>query len=146
VGIISLYTLDTLYLRFPELAKRAVVLSIALVISACIYVPVVDEHDTDSASCKTYTKSMTLETIELQGNIAQPGCRTGDCAAAALAGVVVVTAGSAIISGSIVLTGNTIHWLEYQGTCSDGYLGKVKKLFLDSIGKSKSAGAIEQGS
>jgi hypothetical protein len=89
---------------------------------------------------------MNLEAIELQGNIAHQGCRTGDCLAGALAGVVVVTAGSAIISGSIVLTGNTIHWLEYQGTCSDGYLGRVKRLFLESIGKSKSADAIEQSS
>jgi hypothetical protein len=133
-----------LYIRLTCITKRAVLLTINLVLSACIYVPVVDENEAASASCKTYTKSMNLESMELQGNIAQHGCRTSDCVAGALAAVVVVTAGSAIISGSIVLTGNTIHWLEYQGTCSDGYLGRVKRLFLDSIGKSKSAGAIEQ--
>ncbi len=133
MSIIKPDIFDLFYFRFSALEKRGMVLSISLLLSACIYVPVVDEHGSDSSSCKTYTKSMALETIELQGNITQPGCRTGDCAAAALAGVVVVTAGSAIISGSIVLTGNTIHWLEYQGTCSDGYLGRVKMLFLDSF-------------
>ena len=85
---------------------------------------------------------MSLSAIELQGNINianQPGCKNGDCSAAALAGVVAITAGSAVISGSIVLTGNTIHWLEYQGTCSDGYLNKAKQLFLASLGFSKPA-------
>ncbi len=120
--------------------------TLILTLSACVYVPVVDEPDAASASCKTYTKSMSLETIELHGNIAnQPGCNRGDCAATALASVVVITAGSALISGSIVLTGNTLHWLEYQGTCSDGYLSKVKRLFLASIGQSKSVESNEQG-
>ena len=81
---------------------------------------------------------MSLETIEIHGNIADNGCLNNrDCAVGALAGVIVVTAGSAVISGSIVVTGNTLHWLEYQGTCSDGYLSKAKQLFLASIGMSK---------
>ena len=88
---------------------------------------------------------MSLTAVEMQGNIVvQPGCNRGDCAAAALASVVVVTAGSAIISGSIVLTGNTIHWLEYQGRCSDGYLAKTKQLFLDTVGLSNSTKTVEQ--
>ncbi len=83
---------------------------------------------------------MSLETIEIHGNIADNGCiNNRDCAVGVLAGVIVVTAGSAIISGSIVVTGNTLHWLEYQGTCSDGYLSKAKQLFLASIGMSKPA-------
>jgi len=114
--------------------------SLALALSACVYVPVVDEPDAASASCKTYTKTMSLNTIEMQGNISiQPGCNRGDCAAVALASVVVVTAGSALISGSIVLTGNTIHWLEYQGTCSNGYLNRAKQLFLATIGQATPA-------
>jgi hypothetical protein len=45
-----------------------------------------------------------------------------------------IFAGSALISGSIVLTGNTVHWLEYQGTCSDGYLNSAKQKLFDSFG------------
>lgn len=110
-------------------------------LSACVYVPVVDEHQSD-ASCKTLTQSLSLDKIEMQSNVSY-GCREGECLAAMLAGAAVVTTGSAIISGSIVLTGNTIHWLEYQGTCSDGYLSKAKHLFLDSLGKLKPAPANE---
>ena len=61
------------------------------------------------------------------------GCNDNECIAALLA----VFAGSAIISGSIVVTNNTVHWLEYQGTCSYSYLNIVKQRFLDSISKPK---------
>lgn len=123
-------------------SHRWLIFGMALVLSACVYVPVVDENEGASSSCKTYTKSMSLETVELQGNIAAGGCSNNrDCAVEALAGVVVVTAGSAIISGTIVITGNTLHWLEYQGTCSDGYLSKAKQLFLASIGVAKQSEA-----
>ncbi len=146
MGIAKTDTSIMVYFPSAEVAKHLGLLAMSLTLSACVYVPVVDEQDADSSSCKTYTKSMSLETVQLQGNIAQSGCQNRDCVATALAGVVVVTAGSAIISGSIVLTGNTIHWLEYQGTCSDGYLGRAKKLFFDSIGISKPAGTVGQGS
>lgn len=49
--------------------------------------------------------------------------------------MIVVTGGSAVVSGSIVLVGNTAHWLEYQGTCSDGYLARARNAFLAAIGQ-----------
>jgi len=126
---------------FP-IIRGWIIHGMALVLSACVYVPVVDEHEAASSNCKTYTKSMSLETIEIHGNLAENGCiNNRDCVVGALAGVIVVTAGSAIISGSIVITGNTLHWLEYQGTCSDGYLSKAKQLFLASIGIPRESGA-----
>lgn len=122
---------------------RITVASLALLLSACIYVPVVDKHETGETRCKTLTQSMSLETIEMQSNITF-GCNHGECLAAALATAAVVSTGSAIISGSIVLTGNTIHWLEYQGTCSDGYLNQAKQLFLDSLDKLKPSPTKEE--
>ena len=109
--------------------KTALLLAFVLCLSACVYVPVVDEN-TSSSTCQTYTKTLTINPIEMQENFPM-GCNDESC----LAVVVAVTAGSAIISSSIVLTGNTLHWLEYQGTCSDGYLAKAKRIFLESIGK-----------
>jgi hypothetical protein len=140
MGIVNRNTLSALRRPFLLTGSRlGLGLALSLTLSSCVYVPVVDEPDAASASCKTYTKTMSLNAIEVKGNInigIQPGCNR-DCAAVALAPVIVVTAGSALISGSIVLTGNTIHWLEYQGTCSDGYLNKTKQLFLDTIGMGK---------
>lgn len=39
-----------------------------------------------------------------------------------------VAAGSAVVSGSIVLVGNTIYWLEEQGKCDWPAAAKLKKL------------------
>lgn len=108
--------------------------ALALLLAACVYVPVVNEPDAASANCKTFTQSMSLDAIEVGENMSHGGCHNGDCAAL-LAGAAVVSAGSAIISGSIVLTGNTIHWLEYQGTCSNGYLSKTRQVFLEALGQ-----------
>ncbi len=142
MSIVNRNTLSALRRPFLHTGSRlGLGLALAFTLSSCVYVPVVDEPDAASASCKTYTKTMSLSAIEVKNeiNIAnQPGCgNNGDCAAVALASIVVVTAGSAIISGSIVLTGNTLHWLEYHGTCSDGYLNKTKQLFLETIGMGK---------
>ncbi len=114
--------------------------ALALALSACVFVPRVNGRDAAEENCKTLTQSMSLDSVEVHGDI---GCHGGGNCEAAAAAAIVVTAGSAIISGSIVLTGNTIHWLEYQGTCSDGYLNKTKLLFLETFNKEKSVTTSE---
>lgn len=50
-----------------------------------------------------------------------------------------IAASTALISGSIVLAGNTIHWLEKQGKCDNSfvqsYLNKHNKPLLENNGK-----------
>ncbi|MBI4809505.1 MAG: hypothetical protein HY799_11240 [Nitrosomonadales bacterium] len=99
--------------------------SLALALSACVVVPVEDEIA--ASSCDTYTKSMSLKPVEV--NLGRTNCHDEACLAVILA----VSAGSLIVSGSIVLTNNTIHWLEYQGSCSDSYLNTTTQRFLDSL-------------
>ncbi|BCK86869.1 hypothetical protein MIZ01_0635 [Sideroxyarcus emersonii] len=103
---------------------------LALPLAACVVVPVVDQEEAMNSSCETYTKSMTLRAVDFNPNCSS---NNGDCLAAALA----VSAGSAIISGSIVLTNNTVHWLEYQGSCSDSYLNAAKQKFLATFSSTK---------
>lgn len=115
---------------------------LSFILAACIYVPV-SNHDAESATCKTITHSMSLDKLDSyetnanSPNVVNIGSCQGSSCAAFLAGIVAVaaavSAGSVIISGSIVVTDNTIHWLEYQGTCSDGYLNNAKNLFLNSV-------------
>jgi len=69
----------------------------------------------------------------LDENPLMRGCHDDECLAAAL----VISAGSVLVSGTIVLAGNTVHWLEYQGTCSDGYLNSAKQLFFESLNKAR---------
>jgi len=65
-----------------------------------------------------------------------PECTYGAdiCLASLLA-----SASSIVVSGSIVLVGNTVHWLERQGTCEDGYLkqkvGEFKCLMTKQFGQ-----------
>lgn len=77
---------------------------------------------------------MSLNVVEVKTVPIECGQNRG-CAAGAVASMIVVTGGSAVVSGSIVLVGNTAHWLEYQGTCSDGYLARARNAFLAAIGQ-----------
>jgi hypothetical protein len=101
--------------------------SLALALSACVVVPAEDTNDVASASCNTYTKSMTLKTVT--ANHGSLHCHDEACLAVILA----VSAGSLIVSGTVVLTNNTVHWLEYQGSCDDSFLNTTKQRFLDSL-------------
>lgn len=116
-----------------SIRKPFAAVSLALALSACVVVPVEDE--VAASSCDTHTKSMSLKTVTANhGNL---NCHDEACLAVILA----VSAGSFIVSGSIVLTNNTVHWLEYQGTCDDSFLNTTKQRFLDSLDDPKPVSA-----
>jgi hypothetical protein len=110
-----------------EILKITAFTLLPFVLAACVYFPV-SNHDAKSAACKTFTNSMSLDAYEIKG-FNCGGSDARDC----LAAIAIIPAGSFVISGSIVVSNNTIHWLEYQGTCSDGYLNNAKNMFLNSI-------------
>jgi len=45
---------------------------------------------------------------------------------------IAVTAGSLIVSGSIVVAGNTVHWIEKQGKCDDSATNKAISNLVDA--------------
>lgn len=106
--------------------KTFLPVALAFTLPACVVVPTVDKYQDSSAACRTYTRSMSLKSLDLPLNGA---CHDEEC----LAALLIISAGSVLISGSIVLTGNAVHWLEYQGTCSDSFLNAARHRFLDSI-------------
>ena len=112
-----------------HIPRALLALSLLGTLSACVVVPV--ESPPAPNTCNTYTRSMSLQTVEL--NAGCSGSRADACVVAALA----VSAGSVIISGSIVLTNNTVHWLEYQGSCSDSFLQSATRHFVDSFSNPK---------
>lgn len=63
--------------------------------------------------CQTYQRHMTLEVQQI-GTLA--GCQ-GEACAGALVAFGAVSAATAIVSGSIVIVGNVVYWLEEQGRC-----------------------------
>lgn len=93
-------------MRIPLLA-----FIVTLLLQACVYVPRTTEvYDAD---CQVTSKKMDLQPVQIAafGGCSDSGCVTLLVAAGATA------AASAIISGSIVVTGNVVYWFEKQGRC-----------------------------
>jgi hypothetical protein len=80
-------------------------------LQACVFVPRTTEvYDFD---CQMTSRQMDLQAVEIGGF---GRCRNNDCAVILVA-VGATAAASAIVSGSIVVVGNVVYWLEKQGRC-----------------------------
>ena len=80
-------------------------------LQGCVVVPrTIETYDPD---CRMLTRQMTLDAALLGGfhHCAGDGC------VALLAAAGVITAASAVVSGSIALVGNVVYWFERQGRC-----------------------------
>ena len=80
-------------------------------VSGCFYVPKIEENKNEN--CELITKKMTIEN---RGEFPQ-GCND-ECLLVALG----VATTSYIVSGTITVVGNTIHWIEKQGRCEDSFM------------------------
>jgi len=92
------------------------VLLISLV-SGCAFYPKAQQVEANS-ECDLYFKKLTMDVTSSRIECHGGGNSAGTCII--LAGV--VAGGTAVVSGSIVLVGNTLHWLEKQGKCDDSFL------------------------
>jgi len=92
---------------------RLLLAGVALLASGCVFYPkTVESYD---PVCEIRTRQMVLKSEVVDGLCSASSHQ--DAAAACLVAVVGVTAGSAVISGSIVAVGNTVYWLEKRGKC-----------------------------
>lgn len=103
-------------------SSLTLILVCGLTLSSCAFYPttVADENKQE---CKLISRQLTLKAISLG-----VPCQ-GDAASlsACLLALGVITGSSAVVSGSIVLAGNTLHWLEKQGKCDDSFLRQALK-------------------
>ena len=115
--------------------KIIAIIAIAFLLSSCAVVPKLAQ-DTDDSRCDLLTRKMELDMVGGNANCSSNDAR-GTLVCLGIAGVVVAT--TAIISGSIVLAGNTVHWLEKQGQCDDSfvntYLVKRNQPLLENDGE-----------
>lgn len=89
-------------------------LSLAL-LQACVYIP--RTREVYDAGCQVVYKQLVLEAVQMRGaEQCMRNAATPDCLVAALGSGFTVVA-SAVVSGSIVIAGNTLYWLEKQGNC-----------------------------
>jgi hypothetical protein len=90
---------------------RLPALGAVLLLGGCIVVPRATEvYD---PQCRTMVRQVVLETAVI-GTIAH--CHNEGCAAM-LASLGIVTAASAVVSGSVALIGNIVYWAERRGQC-----------------------------
>ena len=89
-------------------------LVLVCVLSACVFVP--QKERSSSEGCDVYKAKWSLAAEPLRGYIDCHGSGQ-DTQACMLSVGVVLPLGSLIISGSIVLIGNTLHWLAHSKRC-----------------------------
>lgn len=82
-----------------------------LAMPACVFVPRTTQvYD---AQCQTVSRRMVLQEVQVA---AIGGCQNEGCVALVLAAGV-VGAASAVVSGTIVVSGNIAYWLERRSQC-----------------------------
>ncbi|MFC1523390.1 hypothetical protein ACFL6N_01235 [Thermodesulfobacteriota bacterium] len=115
--------------------RQLLFLFITLFISGCFapaYVPV----DPSGEECDLLTRKLTLEVSEKGTQLGVEGvvevmaevlddCGEPECLLVIPLGILSIPVSSLIVSGSIVVGGNTIHWIEKQGKCDNGMIRKA---------------------
>ncbi|MGH8517765.1 MAG: hypothetical protein ACREUE_09925 [Panacagrimonas sp.] len=94
--------------------NRLLIAGAVLLLQGCVYLP--ETRTWYDEQCQIYSKHMTLRAHQV-GAIGN--CVNRDCVGV-LAIFGVVSAASAVVSGSIVVVGNTVYWLEQKGKCLIG--------------------------
>lgn len=101
--------------------------------SGCSFMPRM-EHAPEDDECLLLMPSWELD-MQAVENIHT--CQSGDprveLGCLAFVGVI-LPVGSLVVSGSVVLVGNTLRWIEYQGRCDESYLNQA----LDHLGNTLS--------
>lgn len=102
---------------------------IIALINGCTSKPVV-VRDEDNLRCNLETKKRELIIREEIKNSSSRSDVGNAINGLMLAIGSVYSATTFIVSGSVVLVGNTVHWMEKQGKCDDAF---IKKSFDDYI-------------
>ncbi|MEY8263015.1 MAG: hypothetical protein RPR98_02320, partial [Bermanella sp.] len=84
-------------------------------VSSCAFVPSSSGKQGLYNECDMSTKKLSLKKIG-DSDFCFKGAKLNELVGCLVVGGFVGST-SAVVSGSIVLIGNTIHWMEYQATC-----------------------------
>jgi hypothetical protein len=82
-----------------------------LLLGGCVYLP--ETSVRYDPKCGVHERKMTMQPYQV-GTLM--GCRDEGCVAGLVAAGV-VSAASAVVTGSVVVVGNVVNWLEKQGQC-----------------------------
>ena len=104
--------------------KLYFVILLVLGLQGCVAYPEVAWNRADYQRCNLFTRELELEVKSFSHN-GKVSFRTADelISFLVVSGFVFTT--TAVISGSIVIVGNTVHFLEKQGRCDDSMLNET---------------------
>ena len=122
------------------LFRKTLVASSLLALSAgCLVLP---KTEAPAEDCELLTRSWTLEAVGVQMDaqvtvnemqrLAAADCDKPECLII-VAPALAVSAGSAIVSGSVMVVGNSLHWLERQGRCDDSTTSQALEIMKGSL-------------
>lgn len=101
----------------------------SLLLCSCVFVPVTAQKQTYYDKCKMATKKLTVQPkIRAKYSMCDEQALLQDVIPC-LIGNGLVGSISFVVSGSIMVIGNTIHWMEYQSGC-DPKINKYHNLGL----------------
>src|SRR5260370_40058626 len=99
---------------FPTFRILRTIIALSFFVSGCVFYPrTIEYYD---AECDIRYRALVLGTEAIKKDCSGKMLK-GLESEACFALVVAMSAGSAIVSGSIVVIGNTVYWLEKQGKC-----------------------------
>lgn len=99
--------------------KSIVCITIILLLQACVSYPK-QVPSKDYKRCELVSKEYRLEMNDVGLKVLN---KVGDpIGALVLTGIVVSI--TTVVSGSVVIVGNTVHFLEKQGSCDDSFLNQ----------------------
>jgi hypothetical protein len=94
--------------------RTLTVIALSLSISSCVFYPKQTEYY--DAECDIKFRKLVLESKEMKDACLRPKSDDPDGNTCLMA-VLGTTALSAIVSGSLVVAGNTVYWLEKEARC-----------------------------
>lgn len=92
-----------------------------VLIAGCVVRPVY--YQTEYPGCTVKARKVSLQwQPEYLIRLDCRGAQSDQCLVSLLAINGVIISGSLLVSGSIYIVGNSVHWLEYQGRCPQSTL------------------------
>lgn len=100
-----------------------------------LFLPTKKNTASDISTCELSVPEWQLTVQMFDDFDACHGASGHDAEACLLALGVVIPVGSLLVSGSVVVLGNSIRWLEYQGRCDDSAINKGLALLKTDLGE-----------
>jgi len=99
-----------------NLKKKLCLVMLTTLLASCVFVAQQSVDDDHRADCYVLSKKLNLSTTQVGIGVSCHGSSEMLAACLVTYGVI-VPVGSLIVSGSVVIVGNILNWIETQGRC-----------------------------